>query len=245
VTIAVTSHELGPDSNRDNLAGDPIPLGSYLLLEVRDTGSGMNPETRAKIFDPFFTTKFMGRGLGLAAVLGIVRSHRGALTLESEPGRGTAFRIALPAMEAPQDVRSDGAAPTTKFRGTGTILVVDDEEIVQRTMRAALERHGYVVLSAPGGQEAIEIVATTPGVSLVMLDMTMPGMSGEEVLEVLRARYPELAVIATSGYSEAEALRRFGAGLSGFIQKPYTPRQLAEKIWKAMAVKGSKESATA
>jgi two-component system, cell cycle sensor histidine kinase and response regulator CckA len=166
----------------------------------------------------------------LAAVLGIVRGHHGALTVYSEPGKGTAFKVFLPSART-QTLSSAGPAPSTEFRGEGTILVVDDEEMVQRTLKAALERYGYVVLSASGGREAMEILQQRKqGISLVLLDMTMPGMSGEETLQALLSIRADVPVIATSGYNEMEALRRFGEGLSGFIQKPYTPRKLAEKI---------------
>ena len=230
VTISAMLREIGPDYVRDNLAGDNIPPGSYLCLEVHDTGIGMDAATQARIFDPFFTTKFTGRGLGLAAVLGIVRGHRGALTVYSEPGKGTSFKVFFPAARTPQPAPVK-PIPSSEVRGEGTILVVDDEEMVQRTLKASLERYGYTVLSALGGQEAIDILRKRQeGVSLVLLDMTMPGMSGEETLRALLALRSNVPVIATSGYNEMEALRRFGEGLSGFIQKPYTPRALAEKI---------------
>ena len=230
VTISTKLREIGPDYVRDNLAGDNIPPGSYVCLEVHDNGIGMDAATQARIFDPFFTTKFTGRGLGLAAVLGIVRGHHGALTVYSEPGKGTTFKIFLPAArtERPAPVT---IVPSSEFRGEGTILVVDDEEMVQRTLKAALERYGYTVLAASGGREGIDILKEKQdGISLVLLDMTMPGMSGEDTLKAILAMRADVPVIATSGYNEMEALRRFGEGLSGFIQKPYTPRALAEKI---------------
>jgi PAS domain S-box-containing protein len=230
VTVSATLREIGPDYVRDNLAGDNIPPGSYVCLEVHDTGVGMDAATQARIFDPFFTTKFTGRGLGLAAALGIVRGHQGALTVYSEPGKGTTFKVFFPAARTQQPAPAP-TSPSSEFRGEGTVLVVDDEEMVQRTLKAALERYGYTVLAAAGGREAIDILTQRQeGVSLVLLDMTMPGMSGEETLQALLAIRVDVPVIATSGYNEMEALRRFGEGLSGFIQKPYTPRALAEKI---------------
>src|SRR5262249_32323555 len=138
----------------DNLAGDGIPPGSYVVLEVHDSGVGMDAATQARIFDPFFTTKFTGRGLGLAAVQGIVRGHKGALTVYSEPGRGTTFKVFLPAVRTAEKAR-ETAAPAVEFRGEGTILVVDDEDLVLRTVRTALERYGYTVITARSGEEAI------------------------------------------------------------------------------------------
>ena len=244
VTVSTTLREIGPDYVRDNLAGDNIPPGSYLVLEVHDNGIGMDAATQARIFDPFFTTKFTGRGLGLAAVLGIVRGHHGALTVYSEPGKGTSFKVFLPSART-QAPSATTPAPTTEFRGQGTILVVDDEEMVQRTLKAALERYGYTVLAASGGREAMQVLQQRrEGISLVLLDMTMPGMSGEETLQALLAIRADVPVIATSGYNEMEALRRFGEGLSGFIQKPYTPRKLAEKIRNVLQKRSYGNTAT-
>ena len=235
VTISTRLREIDRDYVRDNLAGDNIPPGSYLVLEVHDNGIGMDAATQARIFDPFFTTKFTGRGLGLAAVLGIVRGHKGALTVYSEPGTGTTFKVFLP-------VASESVPATiepsvlTEFQGQGTILVVDDEEVVQRTLKTSLERYGYKVVSAGGGEEATEILRQMGnGIALILLDMTMPGLSGEQTLKRLRAIRTDVPVIATSGYNEVEAMRRFGAGLSGFIQKPFTPRKLAEKIHRVLS----------
>jgi PAS domain S-box-containing protein len=245
VTISTKLREIGPDYVRDNLAGDNIPPGSYVCLEVHDNGVGMDSATQARIFDPFFTTKFTGRGLGLAAVLGIVRGHHGALTVYSEPGKGTTFKIFLPAART-QRPAPVVIGPSSEFRGEGTILVIDDEEMVQRTLKAALERYGYTVLAASGGREGIDILKEKQnGVSLVLLDMTMPGMSGEDTLKAIIAMRADVPVIATSGYNEMEALRRFGEGLSGFIQKPYTPRALAEKISGVLSGAGPRPAKSA
>jgi CheY-like chemotaxis protein len=136
--------------------------------------------------------------------------------------------------------------PSSEFRGEGTILVIDDEEMVQRTLKAALERYGYTVLAASGGREGIDILKEKQnGVSLVLLDMTMPGMSGEDTLKAIIAMRADVPVIATSGYNEMEALRRFGEGLSGFIQKPYTPRALAEKISGVLSGAGPRPAKSA
>ena len=205
--------------------------GRYVCLEVRDTGSGMDEATKARIFDPFFSTKFTGRGLGLAAVSGILRGHRCGITVSSAPGRGSCFTVLFPAT-----TRAAGKGPVVgrdaSLRGAGTILVVDDEQFVREMAQRALERHGYTVLMADGGAEAIDVFRRHPGeIALVVLDLSMPHMSGEEALLELRKIRPEVKVVVSSGYSESEAMPLFdGQRVSGFVQKPYTSQGIAEKV---------------
>jgi PAS domain S-box-containing protein len=210
--------------------------GKYVCLEVRDTGSGMDEATKAKIFDPFFSTKFTGRGLGLAAVSGILRGHRSGITVSSAPGKGSCFTVLFPAT-----TRAAGKGPVvgrdTSLRGAGTVLVVDDEQLVRELAKRALERHGYTVLMADGGPAAIDVLKRHPGdIALVVLDLSMPNMSGEETLPELRKIRPDVKVLVSSGYSEAESLALFrGQRVSGFIQKPYTAVRLADGVRVCLA----------
>jgi PAS domain S-box-containing protein len=228
VEVTTATEVLDEEAARARLPRHELAPGAYVVLEVKDSGCGMDSQTLPRIFDPFFTTKFTGRGLGLAAVSGIVRSHRGALEVSSVPGQGTTFRIYLPAAAASEP------EPRPPARA---ILVVDDEEIVRRTAKTTLEKYGYKVLVAESGPQAVETYRRRPeAVELVLLDLTMPMMDGEEVLRALRAIRPDVKAIVSSGYSLEEATRRFaGHGVSAFLQKPYTAARLAHVVRAALA----------
>ena len=205
--------------------------GSFVYLSVTDTGMGMDPLTVTRAFDPFYTTKPQGRGLGLASVLGIVRSHRGSVGVDSSPGMGATVTVLFPRSEAtrPQVIRQSGH-PIGE--GGGTILVVDDEEYLRVLTARMLTRLGYTVHLADSGPEAITACRRLgKEIDCVLLDLVMPGMDGEEVFEELRRIRPDLRILLTSGYHEVEVNRRFGdRGLAGFLQKPYELADLARKL---------------
>ncbi len=209
-----------------------ISQGLYVYLEIADTGCGMDKDTQAKLFDPFFTTKFTGRGLGMSAVLGIIKGHKGAIKLYSEPGKGTSFKILLPASSKPaKHFNYDGFE--NDWKGSGLVLLVDDEETVRGICKDMLQEFGFTTITANDGREAVEVFKITPGISFVILDLTMPHMDGEQCFRELRHLKPDVKVIMSSGFSENEVTQKFmGKGLAGFIQKPYKLSALKEAIQK-------------
>jgi two-component system cell cycle sensor histidine kinase/response regulator CckA len=210
-------------------SGHIVPAGAYVYLEVADTGSGMDAETLARIFDPFFTTKFTGRGLGLSAVMGIVRAHRGTLRVTSNVAKGTVVRVFFPVM----NVRDPDLIPTPSSDSlqaqlTGTVLVVDDEEPIRMLAKTILEGAGLTVFTAADGKQAVELFNERgEHIHAVLLDLTMPGMDGAEVFRHIREVRPEVRVVLCSGYNELEVSNRVGGHRpAGFLRKPYHPREL-------------------
>jgi PAS domain S-box-containing protein len=197
--------------------------GFYAFFEVRDTGCGMSPETINRMFEPFFTTKPHGRGLGLAAVLDIVRRHHGALCIRSAPGRGTTIRVLLP---LPADaINPSDAIPlrASDWRGSGTLLVIDDDDTTRETASTLLAHLGFEVVLADDGDAALRCFQRSPqSIRAVLLDATIPGLEGREVVMQLRAKRPGLPVLLTSGYSEKEVMQRYaGVPVAGFVVKPF------------------------
>jgi CheY-like chemotaxis protein len=205
--------------------------GQYVVLTVSDTGSGMDEETRAKLFEPFYTTKFAGRGLGLAAVAGIVRGHRGAIRIESEVDRGSTISVLFPAGTQDAMSRTNPSRLDLSVRKeNGKVLLVEDENAARELARIVLERAGIEVVEASDGVEAIAIFQAQPDeFNRVLLDLTMPRMDGVETYSRLRKIRADVQVVLCSGYPEQAAMARFAdLGLAGFLKKPYEPEQLLD-----------------
>jgi two-component system cell cycle sensor histidine kinase/response regulator CckA len=259
VTLGTGLREVGAAELAAMRTGPEAKPGPYVFLEVRDTGRGMDAETLGRIFEPFFTTKFTGRGLGLAAVLGIVRGHQGGLRVESAPGRGSTFELVLPpAPELAGEVASgpagageragtavapgavgpvrDGVREAAGGRSRGRVLVVDDEEPVRHVATRLLEHMGFTVETAVDGREALGRFALDPGrYALVLLDLTMPRLDGAETWRQLRRIRPDVRGVLISGFDQAEVMRRFaGEGLAGFISKPFEPGSFQSAIRAAL-----------
>lgn len=241
VTVSTGVMECCPDDLTGAYREERLAQGMYVWLEVSDTGCGMDPETRRRIFEPFFTTKFTGRGLGLSAVLGIVRGHHGALQVTSALGRGTTFKVLFPAAPplGPQSTLPP-RPPLGAWRGIGIVLLVDDEDSVRAMGARMLERIGFQALVASDGQEALELYQVRrEEIVLVLLDLTMPYMDGEETCRQLQHIDPQVRVVMTSGYTETEMTPRFtGQRLCGFLQKPYTLEGLTQCLREALEIGG-------
>ncbi len=236
ICIATGAMECDRSYLSETYLDDDLPEGLYSYVEVSDTGIGIPLKVRERIFDPFFTTKFTGRGLGLAAVLGIVRGHRGAVKVYSELGRGTTVKVLFPSLDQCEFEPQAVNLAKQVWAEDGKVLLVDDEETVRAVGRSMLERLGLEVITACDGQEALDLFTDhADGISCVILDLTMPVLDGEQCFRELRRLKRDIPVILTSGYNEQDLISRFaGKGLAGFMQKPYRLAVLEQKIQEAM-----------
>jgi CheY-like chemotaxis protein len=209
-----------------------LKRGDYVVLEVRDNGAGIEPGVLEKIFDPFFSTKFTGRGLGLAAVHGIIRTNGGAIEVETQLGVGSTFRVFMPAAAKPVSEPAEPIDEVSATSDTGTILIVDDESIVCSTASAALQHAGHKVETVSSGQAAIDLLsASGDRFSMVLLDLNMPGLNGEETFDAIRLLQPDLPIVICSGYSDAEIRSRFAnKSINGFLQKPFRNRAICDTV---------------
>jgi PAS domain S-box-containing protein len=238
IEIHTDTCDIGPDKALKLSKGYDVAAGLHVCLEVGDNGAGMDQATVSRIFDPFFSTKFTGRGLGLAAVHGIIRSLHGYIDVKSSLGDGTTFQVYLPASNKRPHSQFLEKAPRTQTRGSYSILVVDDEDMVRKLACMTLRHLGYEVLEARHGKDALQVLAKARAVpSLVLLDLAMPVMSGDELVPVLEKTYPALKIIVTSGYPEDESREDFRSpSVVGFLQKPYNVEALGRKIGEALGV---------
>jgi CheY-like chemotaxis protein len=215
----------------------PLKEGVYVFLEVADTGCGMARETVERMFDPFYSTKSPGRGLGLSAVMGIIRAQAGGLCVETAPGKGTTFTLLFPPAQATEMSESVQPEVSAGWRGSGTVLLVDDEEMIRLVCGRMLQYLGFDVLTAKDGREAIALFAEHHDkIRCVLLDFAMPHLNGEETFYELRKIDPGARVILSSGYLVEDVMARFtGQGLAGFIHKPYQLDQFVEVMKKVFA----------
>jgi CheY-like chemotaxis protein len=236
ITVATGEVEADAAYLAEAWSSPDLAPGRYVYLEVSDTGCGMSPEIQSRNFDPYFTTKYTGRGLGLSADHGNVRGHGGAVRVYSEEGKGTAFKLLFPAVPGLPD-RSETAPATREFRGTGAVLLVEDEPMVRSVVEQMLTALGFEVVEAVGGRQGIEqLAANQARIRAVLMDLTMPEMDGKTAFREIRRVAADVPVLLMSGYDAQAALGPFtDAGRSGFIQKPFSMDALARALQSLLA----------
>jgi len=227
IMISISSQEIDEEFVKNNPELEP---GSYVCLIVEDTGKGMDEKTKSRVFDPFFTTKLQGRGLGMAAVYCIIKSHDGWVSIESELSEGTVVNIYLPSVKVQAEAEKKPGAELPKSEGT--ILVIEDEDVVVDIFRKMLERLGYRILLAQTGTEALNIAKTYDGdIDLAILDVVLPDMGGQAIYPLLMEVRPNLKVLVCSGYSiDGLCQEIIDAGAQSFLQKPFSLETLSERL---------------
>ena len=232
VRIAVGRHTLQPEDYRDAVVPIEASGREYVSFSVADNGSGMDPTTQARIFDPFFSTKFQGRGLGLSAVLGIVKGHGGTLTVRTAPEKGSVFTVLLPVTRLVRSVETPASSsPEILAAGLGTILVADDEPVLRMFAQRALEQRGYKVVLTEDGQQAIAALEAHPEIRAIVLDLAMPVMSGDIAGSIMHSMRPDVPLIFSSGFSASDALERVGSDVvAAFLEKPYKANALLATV---------------
>jgi len=249
ITLSTGAGEFDQSALNNSRLDEKAAAGRYAWLEVRDTGCGMNEETLHKLFEPFFTTKFTGRGLGMSAVLGIIRAHKGAFLVKSAPGDGSTIKVLFPVAgsQTAETVPVIELAPVQEQTGNpARILIVDDEDIIREVSAAMLKELGYETLSASSGEEALALFRDEcDDIDIVLLDQVMPNMDGVTVLKELRSIRPDIKVLLASGFSQKEVSERFsGLVLNGFIPKPYTLETLGAELLLLLPETGTQEKLT-
>lgn len=233
ISVSLTELTMNAGHSERDYNGKAISSGWYVCLEVTDNGCGMDETTKRRIFEPFYTTKFPGRGLGMSAVLGIITSHKGALQLHSKLGQGTTFKVFLPAHQSISDKGNDvQKALQAKWHGSGTILLVDDEDQIRHVAKELLELFGFTVIEAVNGKEALELYQKNASdITLVLTDMGMPVMDGYALLPALKRLNPKLPIIISSGFGDTDVTSRIGHDeIAGLISKPYSLDRLREAL---------------
>ncbi len=238
IHLSTSATVLGERELQSIYRGESLAPGRYVLLEVADTGIGMSSEVMTRIFDPFFTTKAAGRGLGLSAMLGILRGHGAGLCLTSEEGHGSSFRLCFPASNEQTATTAPATEATSSHPLRGRILLVDDEDLILGTIESALRALGLEVVTARDGLEALErFREANPRPDLVLMDLTMPRMDGREAFRAMHDLDPSVPVVLSSGFTEVDSLKTLsGQGPAGFIQKPYQVKELRQLLQRLLGV---------
>jgi len=234
ITVSLTNITVRADHPEKDYHGKEITPGKYVCLEVTDTGCGMDEETKWRIFEPFYTTKLTGRGLGMSAVLGIINSHNGALQLFSQFGQGTTFKVYLlvPASDSNGNENHNQSNPLVPWQGSGTILLVEDEDQIRQLAKIMLQKFGFTVLEAVNGKEALEVYQKNCAeIRMVLTDMGMPVMDGYALFPALKQLNPRLPIVISSGFGDADVISRIGRdNIAGIISKPYNSIQLRDVL---------------